>query len=66
MIGKNFSRFLNKIWNYIVKGLVGTLGVVIIISTICLALSIGSIILAILSPIWLVKKRSVKRKIKQN
>ena len=52
LIGKTFQRFFNRIWNYIFKGIIGTASVVIVMPILCFTLSMGSIILAILTPIW--------------
>lgn len=52
-IGKGMTRHLNRIWNYGGKGLLGTLGIVIVLPVVCLAVSILSLLIAALAFIWM-------------
>jgi len=51
-LGKNMQRIFNQFWNYIGKGLVGTVAICAVYPVLCLSLSVLSFILGILSPIW--------------
>ncbi|XP_049817861.1 uncharacterized protein LOC109609412 isoform X1 [Aethina tumida] len=52
-IGKGFTRHLNRIWNYFLKGLFGTVVLVIIFPVICVATILFSIFIAITSVVWM-------------
>lgn len=52
-IGKGLTRHLNRGWNYIVKGFLGTVVIVFLFPLLCLLVSTGSILLAITAPIWM-------------
>ncbi|CAH0564403.1 unnamed protein product [Brassicogethes aeneus] len=52
-IGKGFTRHLNRIWNYFVKGLFGTIIIVIIFPLICIATILSSLFIALTSVIWM-------------
>ncbi|KAK9508814.1 hypothetical protein O3M35_006279 [Rhynocoris fuscipes] len=52
-IGKGMTRQMNKTWNYIGKGVFGTLGIVIIFPTLCLLTTILSFIIASTAFIWM-------------
>lgn len=52
LIGKSVQRVFNRIWNYVFKGFIGTLGCILIIPVSSIVLSTLSILIALLSPIW--------------
>ncbi|KAL4132482.1 hypothetical protein QTP88_009622 [Uroleucon formosanum] len=52
-IGKGMTRHLNRVWNYVIKGILGTLGMLIIFPIICLSASFGSLMVALTGPIWM-------------
>ncbi|RNA21147.1 hypothetical protein BpHYR1_011891 [Brachionus plicatilis] len=52
LIGKGLQRIFNVFWNYIIKGLFGTLGLSLINPILCLSCSIGSLALCISTPLW--------------
>jgi hypothetical protein len=54
-LGKNIQRVFNQVWNYIVKGLIGTVGVCLVYPASCLIISTVSLITGVLSPIWYVQ-----------
>lgn len=43
---------MNRIWNYVCKGFLGTILIVFLFPLICIAASLGSIVLAIATPLW--------------
>ncbi|GAB6027230.1 hypothetical protein CHUAL_001518 [Chamberlinius hualienensis] len=51
-VGRGFTRLLNRLWNYVVKGLLGTLGIVILFPMICVVLSLLSLTLACTAVAW--------------
>jgi hypothetical protein len=52
LIGKSVQRFFNRIWNYLIKGVMGTVAIATIMPPLCIGLSLGSLLLALLTPIW--------------
>ncbi|XP_036323621.1 uncharacterized protein LOC118737306 isoform X1 [Rhagoletis pomonella] len=52
-IGKGLTRNLNRVWNYFVKGFLGTLIILFAFPLICLATSFLSIALALTAPLWI-------------
>lgn len=52
-IGKGMTRHLNRIWNYFIKGFLGTLLILFAFPIVCIIISFASIFLAIASPIWI-------------
>lgn len=52
-IGKGMTRHLNRIWNYFVKGFLGTLLILFIFPILCVTVSISSICFAIAAPLWI-------------
>lgn len=52
-IGKGFTRNLNRVWNYFVKGFLGTIVILFAFPLLCLATSFLSIILALTAPFWI-------------
>lgn len=51
-IGKGMTRHLNRIWNYVIKGILGTLAMLFIFPIICLSASLGSLLVALTGPLW--------------
>ncbi|XP_043205633.1 uncharacterized protein LOC122372479 isoform X2 [Amphibalanus amphitrite] len=51
-IGKDMTRHLNRLWNYALKGVLGTLLLVLLFPAACLAVSLTSLLLAAAVPIW--------------
>jgi len=51
-IGKGMTRHLNRVWNYVIKGILGTLAMLIIFPIICLSVSFGSLVIALTGPLW--------------
>ncbi|BET01876.1 Hypothetical protein NTJ_14694 [Nesidiocoris tenuis] len=52
-IGKEMTRQLNKTWNYIGKGVFGTLGIVLIFPVVCLLSTIICLAIAATAFIWM-------------
>ncbi|XP_073996983.1 uncharacterized protein isoform X2 [Rhodnius prolixus] len=52
-IGKGMTRQMNKTWNYIGKGVLGTLGIVFIFPTLCLLTTILSLAIACTAFLWM-------------
>lgn len=52
-IGKGLTRTINRVWNYFVKGFLGTVAIVFIFPLLCVAVSAGSVFLAITAPLWM-------------
>ncbi|KAI8129847.1 hypothetical protein CVS40_1285 [Lucilia cuprina] len=52
-IGKGFTRNLNRVWNYFVKGFLGTVVILFAFPLLCLACSLLSILLALTAPLWI-------------
>lgn len=52
-IGKGFTRHVNRCWNYIVKGIMGTLAIGILFPALCLGVSFSSIAIAITAVLWM-------------
>ncbi|KAM7363338.1 uncharacterized protein ACRADG_000286 isoform 1-T1 [Cochliomyia hominivorax] len=52
-IGKGFTRNLNRVYNYFVKGFLGTVVILFAFPLLCLACSLLSIMLAITAPLWI-------------
>ena len=46
------SRFFNRTWNYLFKGFIGSLGLLLIFPLICILASISSLFLCVTSPLW--------------
>ncbi|KAK7072695.1 hypothetical protein SK128_010140, partial [Halocaridina rubra] len=51
-IGKGVTRHMNRAWNYIMKGIVGTLLLTTVFPLACLVLSMGSMGVAVVAPLW--------------
>ncbi|KAI4456830.1 hypothetical protein MML48_8g00015589 [Holotrichia oblita] len=52
-IGKGFTRHLNRIWNYLIKGLFGTVGLVIVFPLVCVAVIAGSLFISLSAMLWM-------------
>ncbi|XP_050419885.1 uncharacterized protein LOC126832893 isoform X2 [Adelges cooleyi] len=52
-IGKGMTRHMNRFWNYIIKGIFGTLAMMIFFPLACLLSSFMSLIVALTGPIWM-------------
>ncbi|XP_044008897.1 uncharacterized protein LOC122852871 isoform X2 [Aphidius gifuensis] len=52
-IGKGMTRHINRLWNYGVKGLLGTICILFLFPIICILTSITSLIIAISAFIWM-------------
>ncbi|XP_037773609.1 uncharacterized protein LOC119569602 [Penaeus monodon] len=51
-IGKGVTRHMNRAWNYVMKGIVGTLLLTTVFPLTCLLVSMGSMAIAIAAPFW--------------
>lgn len=52
-IGKGMTRHLNRIWNYFIKGFLGSLLILFVFPLVCISVSLTSILFAIAAPIWI-------------
>ncbi|XP_076755097.1 uncharacterized protein LOC143425638 isoform X1 [Xylocopa sonorina] len=52
-IGKGMTRHLNRLWNYGVKGLLGTLVILFIFPVVCIITSLGSLFIALTAILWM-------------
>lgn len=52
-IGKGFTRHLNRIWNYFIKGLFGTLALVVVFPVICVAVILTSLFVSVTAVAWM-------------
>lgn len=52
-IGKGMTRHINRLWNYIVKGLLGTLGIILVFPVVCLLISCGSLAVTVTAIFWM-------------
>lgn len=52
-VGKGLSRQVNRAWNYIVKGLVGTVLLVLVFPVLSLVVCLTSLVAALLAPLWM-------------
>lgn len=55
-IGKGMTRHLNRLWNYGVKGLLGTLIILFVFPVVCIMASVGSLVIALTAVLWLVSR----------
>ncbi|KOX81282.1 hypothetical protein WN51_00190 [Melipona quadrifasciata] len=53
-IGKGMTRHLNRLWNYGVKGLLGTLIILFVFPVVCIVTSLGSLLIALTAVLWFV------------
>ncbi|XP_064104875.1 uncharacterized protein LOC135214466 isoform X2 [Macrobrachium nipponense] len=51
-IGKGVTRHMNRAWNYVMKGIVGTLLLTTVFPLTCLLVSMGSMAVAVVAPLW--------------
>ena len=52
-LGKAFTRHINRIWNYGLKGGVGSFLLVTIFPLLCIFVSLFSLLAAITAPLWM-------------
>ncbi|XP_049281969.1 uncharacterized protein LOC125763166 isoform X1 [Anopheles funestus] len=52
-IGKGMTRHLNRLYNYFIKGFLGTLVILVLFPLLCFAVSASSLALAITAPLWM-------------
>lgn len=52
-IGKGFTRHLNRVWNYLIKGMFGTVGLVIVFPFVCIAVILGSLFISLTAVLWM-------------
>ena len=52
-IGKGFTRHVNRIWNYLIKGLFGTIGLVLVFPLVCIFIILGSIFIGLTAIMWM-------------
>jgi hypothetical protein len=52
-IGKGMTRHLNRVYNYFVKGFLGSLIILVLFPILCVSVSATSILFAITAPIWM-------------
>lgn len=52
-IGKGMTRHLNRIWNYFVKGFLGTCLILFIFPLLCISVSFTSFCFALAAPLWI-------------
>lgn len=52
-IGKGITRQLNRIYNYVIKGFLGTFLILFIFPVICCTVSFASLMLAVCAPLWI-------------
>lgn len=52
-IGKGFTRHINRVWNYVIKGIFGTLGLVFGFPLLCLTVSFVSVSIALTACMWI-------------
>ncbi|CAG5132948.1 unnamed protein product, partial [Candidula unifasciata] len=51
-LGKSLTRHFNRFWNYVVKGALGSIGIVLVFPALCISASTLSLAAALLTPIW--------------
>lgn len=52
-IGKGMTRHINRVWNYFVKGFIGTLLILVCFPLLCIFVVTLSVCCAILAPLWM-------------
>ncbi|XP_055636132.1 uncharacterized protein LOC129775415 isoform X2 [Toxorhynchites rutilus septentrionalis] len=52
-VGKGMTRHLNRLYNYFIKGFLGSLLILILFPLLCISVSISSIAFAIAAPLWM-------------
>lgn len=51
-IGKGITRNLNRVWNYGIKGFLGTVVIFILLPIVCIIITTVSLLLAVTAPLW--------------
>ena len=54
-LGKSMTRHFNRLWNYVLKGALGSVITVLVMPVACLVTSSLSVLAAVLSPLWCVE-----------
>lgn len=52
-IGKGLTRHMNRAWNYFVKGLFGTIALVIVFPVVCVLTILCSVLIALTAVLWM-------------
>ncbi|XP_013411124.1 uncharacterized protein LOC106174227 isoform X2 [Lingula anatina] len=52
-LGKSFTRHLNRFWNYVLKGAIGTFGLCLFFPPLCLIVSLLSFVAGVTTPLWM-------------
>ncbi|KAB0793481.1 hypothetical protein PPYR_13101 [Photinus pyralis] len=52
-IGKGFTRHMNRIWNYFIKGLFGTIVLIVILPIVCIVTIVSSMFIAATAVAWM-------------
>jgi hypothetical protein len=52
LLGKSFTRHLNRGWNYVIKGALGSSAIVGVMGPCCLLTSLASLFMAFTAPAW--------------
>ncbi|XP_039440636.1 uncharacterized protein LOC120421483 isoform X2 [Culex pipiens pallens] len=52
-VGKGMTRHLNRLYNYFIKGFLGSLLILILFPLVCISISVSSIAFAIAAPLWM-------------
>ncbi|XP_059139647.1 uncharacterized protein LOC131927817 [Physella acuta] len=51
-LGKSLTRHLNRFWNYVIKGVFGSVSIVLVFPVMCVTASTLSLAAAIMAPVW--------------
>lgn len=51
-VGKGLTRHAHRLWNYVGKGLLGTLAIVFVLPVVCVLTSVVCVLLALAAPLW--------------
>lgn len=51
-LGKGWNRFVNRVWNIVIKGIIPSALLIIFFPILAAIISIGSFILALTTPLW--------------
>lgn len=52
-VGKGMTRHLNRLYNYFIKGFLGSLLILVLFPLLCISVSISSVAFAIAAPLWM-------------
>jgi len=52
MLGKSLTRHLNRFWNYVMKGVFGSLLLILVFPVLCVVTSLLSCVLGLTAPLW--------------